>query len=131
VYEPWLDEALTDYSTRAYINTFGSDGERADQREMIEAMKQFRVARVYGVNLPVMAYEDSLHYASWVYYRGADVMQQLEEKMGTAAFDKALRAYYLGNRLGLARRDAFEYYMGRDCGDDVKGWLNDAFAHSE
>lgn len=131
VYEPWLDEALTDYSTRQFIEAFGSEEERLDQRELVEAMKQFRLSEVCGVNLPVMAYEDGLHYSSWVYYRGADVMEELEDKLGSAAFDKSLRAYYFGNRLGLVDRDTFEYYMSRDYGTDISAWLDDAFAHSE
>lgn len=127
VRELWLDEALTDYSTREFLLACGDEYDAATQFYREQGMAGYRAGHPGVVNAAAEDYPTSLHYSAWVYDRGAAVIKELEDLMGSEAFGRALRAYYSENRLGLARRDTFEHHMRREFQGDLTSWLDAAF----
>ncbi|MDD3242753.1 MAG: M1 family metallopeptidase [Eubacteriales bacterium] len=126
VYEPWLDEALTEYAAREYTRVCAPDAAQAMEQN-ISMMRQYRAGTPGAVNLPVQAFEGNLDYSAWVYEKGADVMEALRLEMDAQEFDEALCAYYQENRLGLTDRAAFESVFSRGFGAGLDQWLDEAF----
>ncbi len=126
--EPWLDEALTEYSTiKYYEKRYGKDTRdsiftariknMADMVASISAQRRF--------DLPVFEYENLLEYSCLVYSRGAMMLLALEEKMGEPFFAAALKEYYESNKFGIATKDELLDKFNAYSGDWVKGFFED------
>ncbi len=125
--EPWLDEALTQYSTYLYfldnygqaagdswVSTWGSRWDRTDRKEK-------------PVGLPARDY-DTREYSSIVYGRGPMFLAALAERMGQAKFDQLLADYTARFRWGIATAADFTAMANEACGCDLgdlyREWLN-------
>jgi hypothetical protein len=102
--EPWLDEALTQYSTLLYYEmTYGP--ERAGTVLETEFLRTHRELIRLGLDLPVGlpadAYERGLYWQV-VYDKGALYFHELRQEIGDRAFFEVLRVYYQNNRYGVA-----------------------------
>jgi aminopeptidase N len=107
--EPWLDEALTQYSSLLYFETaYGADTaadivetnfEQAHQR-LIDSGNDM------PVGLPVAAYSPAL-YSPVVYQKGPLYFHALREMVGDEAFLAILRTYFNRNRYEVATPEEF------------------------
>jgi hypothetical protein len=107
--EPWLDEALTQYSTLLYFETaYGADT-AADIVDMNFEQAHERLIESGNdmpVGLPVAAYSPAL-YSPVVYQKGPLYFHALRETVGDDAFLAILRTYFNRNRYEVARPEEF------------------------
>ena len=102
--EPWLDEALTQYSTLLYFeHRYGVEAaadllQRFFQRPY-EALKED--GRDMPVGLPVAAYSDE-DYGAVVYGKGPLYFHALRQEVGDDQFWTILQAYFSRHRYGVA-----------------------------
>ena len=106
VNDPWLDEALAQYSTyRYYRDRYGEPGGQG----YIEAMRS-RWARVDNaekpIGLPVAAYSD-LEYGAIVYGRGPLFLLALADRLGAEKMAELLRRYYAAETWQIATPAGF------------------------
>jgi hypothetical protein len=102
--EPWLDEALTQYSTLLYYEkVYGP--ERAASVLNTEFLQTYRELIRRGLDLPVGLPADAYSpevYWSVVYDKGALYFHELRQEIGDPAFFEVLRVYFKNNRYGIA-----------------------------
>jgi aminopeptidase N len=94
--EPWLDEALTQYTSLLYYEArYGPDAARAALQVRFEGPYQHLLSQEQDmpVGLPVAAYSEPL-YGSVVYGKGPLFFQALREQVGDEVFYEILRTYY-------------------------------------
>ena len=95
---PWLDEALTNYSSMIYWEDRYGAAKAAEMRDT-HLKQPYSLARMMGApdgpaNLKTADYSNNLQYGALVYGKAALFYQALREKMGDVAFFGALRDYY-------------------------------------
>ena len=127
--EPWLDEALTNYS--AYMYYEGTAGkQRADfikQRVFTDAyltaQQERWDRRVAG---PVASFSEA-EYGGIVYGKGPLFFDEVRARLGDEAFLTGLRAYLQENRYGIAYPDeliaAFEEASEQQIDDLYRFWI--------
>ena len=99
---PWLDEALATYSEYLHIE--------ANHPEDKNWWWSFRVAGYFPqgfVDYPVYEFSTPRAYINAIYLRGAQMLQNLREDIGDAAFFAWLRAYYAAGERRIAEPDLF------------------------
>ncbi len=130
--EPWLDEALTTYSSGLYYeDIFGPRGylgltsywqERYDQLVERGLDELITEDLAYFENLPEQGV-----YSGVVYSKGALFFKSLREEIGDQAFFEALQTYYRENKYRIADSEdllgAFEQAAGRSLQDFYQQWL--------
>lgn len=107
--EPWLDEALVQYSTLLYYEMLYGSETAADilERDFERAHEMLeQTGADMPVGLPVAAYEPRL-YGPVVYQKGPLYFQALRERVGDEAFFDILRTYYQRHRYGIATPSSF------------------------
>ena len=107
--EPWLDEALTQYSASLYYEErYGP--EVARQVRQVNFWDRWEQARQEGRDRPVagpvasFAPED---YGAIVYGKGPLFFHHLRELVGDALFDEILRAYFQEHYYRIATAESF------------------------
>lgn len=90
--EPWLDEALTEYSTILYFEQkYGK--ETGDK--LIKTMEvQTRNYETTDIFKATTEYKDSSEYSLSVYTKGAVVFNEIRKEIGDELFFNTLREYY-------------------------------------
>lgn len=90
--EPWIDEALTEFSTLLYFeNKYGKEV----YNEMIKTMDiQTKSYSVEDIFRSTTDYKNSTDYSLNVYTKGAIAFNEVREKVGDELFLKTLREYY-------------------------------------
>jgi len=102
--DPWLDEALTQYSTLLYFEErYGADVaanlvEQVFRQPYQELLQSDRDA---PVGLPVAAYSGP-DYAPVVYQKGPLYFDELRREVGDRKFWRILEEYLAQNRYGVA-----------------------------
>ncbi|GAB4208141.1 MAG: M1 family metallopeptidase [Roseiflexaceae bacterium] len=127
--QPWLDEALAQYSGIIYAeDSAGSATARADWER--EVLRRYRGAINDGdrpIGLGIAEYRSFNVYYRTVYGKGPVFLQRLRAELGDEAFFGALQRYYAENRHGIgtteAIKRAFEQASGRDLTDWFKQWV--------
>ena len=107
--EPWLDEALVQYSTLLYHEVIYGPEAAADilERYFAQAHRELVAAGDdMPVGLPVAAYSPSL-YGPVVYRKGPLYFHALREEVGDEDFFAILQTYYNHHRYGIATPDSF------------------------
>ncbi|MGL5751583.1 MAG: M1 family aminopeptidase, partial [Paraclostridium sp.] len=90
--EPWLDEALTEYSTILYFEK--KYGEEVANK-LIKSMEiQTRSYSSKDIFKPTTQYKNSMEYSLNVYTKGAVVFHKLREEVGDKVFFETLNEYY-------------------------------------
>lgn len=90
--EPWIDEALTEYSTILYFEK--KYGKELSEK-LIENMNiQTRSYKVENIFKPTTEYENSIEYSLNVYTKGALAFNKIREKIGDELFFDTLKKYY-------------------------------------
>ena len=108
VMEPWLDEALTNYSAALYWEEqHGSQAAQGLVRSVFQQPYQaaVRAGNDMPVNLPVAAYGNGDLYSAIVYDKGALYFANLRQAIGDDAFFRLLRAYFGAYKYGVAHSD--------------------------
>jgi hypothetical protein len=107
--EPWLDEALAQYSTLLYYErTYGPDtAHDILVSNFVRAWENLiQTGDDMPVGLHVGAYPPAL-YGPVVYQKGPLYFQALRDEVGDEAFLTILRSYLARNRHGVGTPDAF------------------------
>ncbi len=132
--EPWLDEALTSYTSSMYYE-FGSGGQTA-ARGLISYwedryQKVVQAGKDDAVNQSLVYFEslnDPTVYSYVVYSKGALFFQAVRQEIGDQAYFSALQDYYKEYQFRIASGSdllmLFEKAAGRPLGDLYRKWLN-------
>ncbi|MEG1424560.1 MAG: M1 family metallopeptidase [Peptostreptococcaceae bacterium] len=90
--EPWIDEALTEYSTVLYFEKkYGKD----TGNQLIKTMEiQTKDRLSENVFKPSTKYKNSTEYSLNVYTKGAVVFNEVRKKVGDEVFFATLKEYY-------------------------------------
>lgn len=130
--EPWLDEALTQYSTLLYYeHRYGAEaaGELLQNvfRQPYEEAQDS--GRDQPAGLPVAAY-NSASYGAIVYRKGPLYFHELRQAVGDEAFWEILRTYFERYRYHIARPEDWlamvEAVTGDQHRDLYERWIGDA-----
>ena len=102
--EPWLDEALTQYTSLLYYED--RYGPQAAQGVLESAFKRpyqrlLDSGEDMPAGLPVAAYSESL-YGAVVYGKGPLFFHEMRRQVGDETFDQILRTYFEEYRYGIA-----------------------------
>ncbi len=127
--EPWLDEALTNYSAYLYYaDTAGSDAADLVKQRVFEGPYRTvqKDGRDRGVGGPVASFSER-DYGAIVYGKGPLFFDALRAQLGDEAFFAALQAYLEAHRYGVAYPDdliaAFEATSGQQIDDLYEFWI--------
>jgi hypothetical protein len=127
--EPWLDEALTQYSTMLYYEkVYGPDRAAGILRgEFVQTHQNLvRSGRDLPAGLPAAAYAPSLYWQV-VYDKGALYFHELRQAVGDAAFFEILQTYYSLHRYRIATPESFlavvESVTGDRHEDVYEAWI--------
>ncbi len=107
--KPWLDEALTQYTTLLYHEfLYGAETAADILKNDFQATydRLTEEGNDMPAGLPVAAYPRDL-YSPVVYRKGALYFHALRGRVGDEAFFAILRAYYRRHRYGIATPDSF------------------------
>jgi len=107
--EPWLDEALAQYSVLLYYEaTYGSEMAAYIVEREFEQVHHNLIAagRDMPVGLPVAAYDPEL-YGPVVYDKGPLYFHALRREVGDGDFIAILQTYCRRHRYGIATPDSF------------------------
>ncbi|MEG2789235.1 MAG: M1 family metallopeptidase [Romboutsia sp.] len=90
--EPWLDEALTEYSTVLYFeNKYGKD----IGAKLMDTMEvQSRSYLSHDIFKATTQYKNSTEYSLNVYTKGAVIFNEIRNKVGDKVFFETLQEYY-------------------------------------
>lgn len=127
--EPWLDEALANYSTLLYYEAaYGQPTASEVKRQALELPYEEVVEKNQdeAANQPVSAYTDENYYAV-VYAKGALFFDALRQTVGDETFFSILQSYLQENRYSIAYPDdllrAAETVSGRDLDELYTEWI--------
>lgn len=134
--EPWLDEALTTYSSALYFEEIrGSD----EYQEMVDYFQRsYQEARDQGlddlITQGLFHFESTSSgrraYSPIVYNKGALFFKSVREEIGDEAFFEALTQYYRANRYQIGEPhellSAFEESASRELDGLYQTWLYSA-----
>lgn len=94
--EPWLDEALTEYSTVLYFeNKYGKDTAEKLMKTMEVQSKSYRSENIFK---PTTDYKNSTDYSLNVYTKGAVALHNVRKEVGDKVFFSTLKEYYNKNK---------------------------------
>jgi hypothetical protein len=126
--EPWLDEALTQYSTALYYEFVVGWG------DAVEEVFESRYQQVAGtpedelISLPVAGYTDS-NYGAVVYGKGPLFFDALRQQVGDRTFVAILQEYFNTYRYDIASGPDLLHLAERVSGQDLSAlyqeWLGD------
>jgi aminopeptidase N len=129
--DPWLDEALTTYSSIIYYEFSRSGIEYGQVLDYFEA--EYENTQASGNDDTItqgLDYFEKLggrHYSTIVYTKGAIFYHQLRMEIGDKAFFTALKDYYSDLKYGIASNedilDRFEEFSGRNLDSFYQEWL--------
>ena len=132
VNEPWLDEALTEYSTVLYYeNKYGKETKDRVYKNMIAkyyyAYENSQPKKEMIVYRGIKEFQDSLEYQMLVYYKGAMFMENLRKELGDDVFFKAMRVYFDKYKYKNATTEDFvkvcEHISNKNMRENFKKWL--------
>ncbi len=122
--EPWLDEALAQYTTLLYWqDLYGLAGGEGFRDSLLERWARVDNADI-PIGMPVESYEGR-EYGAIVYGRGPLFIEALAERMGQSVFDTFLRDYYVTHKWGIATADSFQELAEQHCKCDLGALFDD------
>lgn len=133
---PWLDEALAEYSTMmfyehvdGYKYTFNAKRADALAAYMLycETFKNNGLGDT-SMTRPVTGYEGETEYSYMTYVKGALMLDDVRNTIGSDAFVNGLKSYYSGNMYAVAEPQhligAMEKASRRELNALFESWLN-------
>ncbi|MGD8865421.1 MAG: M1 family metallopeptidase [Anaerolineales bacterium] len=114
VNQPWLDEALAQYSTYLYfLDTYGEAAASSFEQSWYDRWDRTdRIEKPIG--LPAGDYQGA-EYSGIVYGRGPIFMAELAKVMGSESMDAFLRDYVLQNAWGITTPQIFQNAAEQAC----------------
>jgi hypothetical protein len=104
VNEPWLDEALAEYSMKLYTEALRGDG-RASQLQLNRWSNPVKEMRTTGpatlIDQAVPDFESSSLYETVVYAKGALFYDSIRQTLGDRRFRRFLRQYFADHRYSI------------------------------
>jgi hypothetical protein len=135
--EPWLDEALTQYSTFLYYEAvYGPERARGVlNAEFIHTHRELvRSGHDLPVGMPAFSYSSTLYWQV-VYDKGALYFHNLREAIGDAAFFEILQVYFQENRYNIATPEDWLAAVEKVTGDRhleiYQAWIVESDADGE
>ncbi len=123
VKEPWLDEALTEYSTMQYFRKFYGS-ELSDRFwKAYEGFADKYSDSPRKVTDSVDKFTDGSEYSAVIYEKGALGLKKIEDEVGRDTFIKGLREYYKQNRYKNAAANDLIEAIGKAAGKDLKSYF--------
>ncbi|MFQ6057879.1 MAG: M1 family metallopeptidase [Anaerolineae bacterium] len=127
--EPWLDEALTNYSAALYSEAL--HGQRSFQRTLDFWQKSYKGAVERGeddvVAQSLSHFAGTSRYGVIVYIKGALFFHALREEIGDEAYFETMRRYYQTYKYGIAEPEGLlsiaEEVSGRDLDELYRHWI--------
>lgn len=108
VNEPWLDEALAEYSMKLYLEALRGD-DKAGQLKLNRWDNPVKSMRTEGdatlIDQAVMDFESSSLYETVVYAKGALFYDSIRQTLGDRRFRRFLRSYFADHRYGIVTTD--------------------------
>lgn len=109
--KPWLDEALTEYSTVLYYGQRYGPEEEQEKYEEIIAKGKYQILGILAadfdidetIDRPVYEFDNWVIYDLLVYGKGAMMFHELRQEMGDKMFFDTLREYFKSNRFKNAK----------------------------
>ncbi|MEG0855573.1 MAG: M1 family metallopeptidase [Terrisporobacter sp.] len=90
--EPWLDEALTEYSTILYFeDKYGKEAADKLMKTMEIQTQNYRCTDIFKATTE---YKDSADYSLSVYTKGAVIFNEIRTQVGDEVFFDTLKEYY-------------------------------------
>ncbi len=127
--QPWLDEALANYSTMLYYRLV-HDAETAEAAIDAQIHQRYRAyQQTHGDGVVGGATRDYTRasYYPLVYAKGALFLEALHELMGNEAFFEGLRRYYQQYKYDVATPEGFQAIMeevhGEPLDDFFERWI--------
>jgi hypothetical protein len=107
--EPFLDEALAQWSALLYVQDVRGE-ERARQVREDQLRGVYQIYRTFGgedlsADRAAREYRNSFQFAAIVAGKGALMFVELRQLLGEERFFKAVRGYYEANRLEVAEAE--------------------------
>ncbi len=117
---PWLDEALTEYSTLVYYREVKSDEEYDTQVNAVDSY-YLLYESIYPMKVggTTRDYENNDEYFVSVYKGGQRMMLTIEEDLGYDILTKALQLYFRENEYKNATPDDLFNAIKQECGRDM------------
>lgn len=142
VTEPWLDEALTDFSTQLYFSYYETEKyASAVYNAQVEFPYTYYTAYLNEVlsnvdndtkhmgkkyvDMPTYWYYDNTIYSILVYSKGVKVMEAIREDMGDQVFFDALRNYFSEHVLENVTKDDLIDAFSKASGKNMSTFIND------
>lgn len=132
VNEPWLDEALTEYSTLLYYEKkYGIETEKQIYKNLIvryyNAYIESGLSEDNRVCRSVNKFKDSQEYQALVYYKGAMFIKDLRKQLGDELFFQAMKVYFDKYKYKNANTEDFINICEKVSNKDLRGnfckWL--------
>ena len=137
IYDSWLDEALTEYSTIMYFGQrYGQQEEYRKYEELLDKGR-YQLFKVYrysedmneSIHRPLYEFEDWFEYDALVYGKGAIMLHEIRQEMGDENFIKVLKTYFENNKFQNAKPKDFykvcEDVTGQNWEVFFEQWLYD------
>jgi len=122
--EPWLDEALAQYSTLAYYDElYGPAAADGFRSSLLERWHRVDDAPI-PIGLPVSDYT-SKEYGAIVYGRGPLFLEALADIMGETTFEAFLRDYYVEHAWDVATFSSFQELAEEHCACELDALLDE------
>ncbi|MBN1310572.1 MAG: M1 family metallopeptidase [Anaerolineae bacterium] len=126
VEQPWVDEALADYSVEVYYREAYGESAGASIREQYQSSLDQYLAGggpQMPVGLPVSAY-DGRQYGVFVYRSGALFYSHLHADYDPARLRDFLRAYYIQYRYRIAHTEDLHRMIGEFFGTEAEAFFD-------
>lgn len=137
IYDSWLDEALTEYSTILYYGQrYGQQEEYRKYQDIIDKGR-YQLFQIYRasenmdetIHRPLYEFEDWIEYDALVYGKGAIMFHEVRQEMGDENFIKVLKTYFENNKFQNAKPEdlykACEAVTGQSWQNYFEQWLYD------
>ena len=120
VSQPWLDESLTEYSVKLYLDEYGGttsgDSLINSREDRVQAFTAGDNREDLPIGLPVAAYSQQ-EYVLFVYLKGSIFFDLLSDLYGEQAMLEFIQTYFEQYKYGLATREDLQT-LAEDVFDD-------------
>lgn len=136
IYEAWLDESLTEYSTALFFKNnpnFGIDYNDLIKDAIssyslyVDVIKTIRGEVNTKMNLAVNEYQNDYEYSYMIYIKGIIMFDELKNVVGETKLVSGLKKYYKNNKYKIATKkdfyDAFRQACHKDLENFFEGYL--------
>ncbi len=126
VREPWLDEAMSDYSTLLFFeHAYGEERFHALYQDNVEPAMRITMPSHMTVASGLDDFESVSDYGIVIYARGTGMLHGLREAVGLDTFLEIARTYLEKYRFRIATRADFIGVVNEVTGKDWNGYLDD------